>query len=376
MGYSQVAFEKGYFIDNNGAEVQCFIKNQDWKKNPVKFQYKLIDDETIREHSIESVKEFGVEGTSKYVRATVQIERSSLTLKKLSDSYGPDFKTETLFLKTLVEGAASLYHFEEGTIEKFFFKNSQADIAQLVYKKYISGDNTVGENNRYQLQLYGALKCKDIKQSQVENLSYTKKVLISFFLKFNECIGAETIDFDKNSGRDLLKVVVRPGLTYSNIVIGQSLVSLTTDYGKTVGFRLGLLGEFIMPFNNNKWSAIVEPNFQRYNGENDLAGRATYNSLNLPLGVRHSFFLNENSRIFINGFYVLGFNLGTQITERGRNFDSRFAGNVAAGIGFNHLNTYELEFRYHTPRNIFSGLFATRFADYQVVELVFGYTIF
>jgi len=39
--FSQINFEKGYFIDNLGAKTDCYIKNIDWNLNPDTFDYKL-----------------------------------------------------------------------------------------------------------------------------------------------------------------------------------------------------------------------------------------------------------------------------------------------------------------------------------------------
>ena len=40
FSYSQITFEKGYFISNDGIKTECFIKNLDWRNNPTEFEYK------------------------------------------------------------------------------------------------------------------------------------------------------------------------------------------------------------------------------------------------------------------------------------------------------------------------------------------------
>jgi len=39
--YSQINYEAGYFIDNNGKKTECLIKNVAWKNSPLNFEYKL-----------------------------------------------------------------------------------------------------------------------------------------------------------------------------------------------------------------------------------------------------------------------------------------------------------------------------------------------
>jgi len=88
------------------------------------------DIETI---SFEEILEFGIEGASKFIRRSVLIDKSSdhLSLEK-----APSFELETLMLKVLVEGKASLYYYTQGSFQRFFFANNGSEIQQLVYKKY------------------------------------------------------------------------------------------------------------------------------------------------------------------------------------------------------------------------------------------------
>lgn len=109
---AQISFEKGYFISNNNQKIECLIKNMDWKDNPTKFLYKLEEDQNSKTATIQTVKEFGINNVSKYVRFSVSIDRSSENINELSDSRSPIFNNEILFLKTLVEAKASLYYYE------------------------------------------------------------------------------------------------------------------------------------------------------------------------------------------------------------------------------------------------------------------------
>ena len=58
--YSQVEFEQGYLINNDGKRLECLIKNVDWKNSPTKFQYKLNENSEPITASIDGVSEFGV----------------------------------------------------------------------------------------------------------------------------------------------------------------------------------------------------------------------------------------------------------------------------------------------------------------------------
>ena len=79
--YSQISFQKGYYIDNTNQKINCLIKNINWKNNPTKFEYKLSENSESKKTTIKTIKEFGIDNISKYVRSTVNIDRSSVNIK-------------------------------------------------------------------------------------------------------------------------------------------------------------------------------------------------------------------------------------------------------------------------------------------------------
>ena len=181
--YSQISFEKGYYIDNSNQKTNCLIKNIDWKNNPTEFEYKLSENSESKKVTIKSIKEFGIDNFSKYIRSIVNIDRSSENINKLSNDRNPIFKEEELFLKVLVEGKANLYLFEDGSLRRYFFNKENTTIEQLVFKSYKTSNDKIGKNNRFKNQLWNNLKCPNFKITKVENLDYQKNDLIDFFVK-------------------------------------------------------------------------------------------------------------------------------------------------------------------------------------------------
>ena len=72
--FGQIVFNKGYFINNRNEKIECLIKNYDWMYNPVKIEYKLQDASDIVTAGIDSIKEFGINDFSRFVRAEVKID--------------------------------------------------------------------------------------------------------------------------------------------------------------------------------------------------------------------------------------------------------------------------------------------------------------
>jgi len=144
-----------------------------------------------------------------------------------------------------------------------------------------------------------------------------------------------------------------------------------------LGFRVGIEAEFILPFNKNKWAFIVEPTYQYYKSENTKNHvKADYKSIEFPLGIRHYFFLNKNSKIFINGSLIYAFSSNSSIDfEYRKNLEVKPSPNLAFGLGYKHNDKYSLEIRSQTSRQILDN-YITWSSGYKTVSIIFGYSIF
>lgn len=378
--YSQISFEKGYYINNSNQKTNCLIKNIDWKNNPTEFEYKLTENSESKKASLKLIKEFGIDNISKYIRSNVNIDRSSEKFSKLSNHRKPIFKEEELFLKVLVEGKANLYLFEDGNLIRYFYNKGDTDIEQLVFKSYKTSNYKIGKNNSFKNQLWTNLKCPDFKISKVENLDYQKNDLINFFVEYNECNGEKSIIYEKKQKKDLFNLSIRPGFNSSSLSIQNSVSSSRdTDFDNEFGFRFGIEAEFIMPFNANKWSLIIEPTYQYFKSEKEIRNQtviADYKSIEIPFGIRHYFFLNENSKIFINGSYILDLSSDSIIDfSSGTDLEINTRNNLAFGMGYKYNEKYSLELRYQTSREILSDYIAWS-SDYSTLSVIFGYSLF
>lgn len=378
--YSQIYFENGYYIDNTNQRINCLIKNIDWKNNPIGFEYKLSENSEPKKAFIKSIKEFGIDNISKYVRSIVNIDRSSNTINELSNYRNPIFKEEELFLKVLIEGKANLYLFEDRNLRRYFFNKENSAIEQLVFKSYKTSNNKIGKNNRFKNQLWNKLKCPNFKKNKVENLDYKKNELIDFFVEYNECNGEKNINYEEKQKKDLFNLGIRPGFNSSSLSIQNSVSSSRdTDFDNEFGFRFGFEAEFIMPFNKNKWSLIIEPTYQYFKSEKEITNhsvKADYKSIEIPVGIRHYFFLNEDSKIFINCSFIFDFSNNSIIDfSPGTALEIKTRNNLAFGIGYKHNDKYSLELRYQTSREVLSDFLSWN-SDYKTLSIILGYSLF
>jgi len=199
--YAQITLEKGYYIDN-------------------KFRYKISEDTDLSVKSIKTVKEFGINGVSKYIRAKVKIDRSSKNIDELSRERSPVFNEEEIFLRVLVQGKANLYEYLENNIKRYFYNKENTTINQLIFKKYRINAGKIATNYGFRQQLWNNLKCKSIRRDKIEKLDYSKNKLTALFVEYNECNNHnEFINYEEKQKRDLFNLTIRPRVNNSSLEV-------------------------------------------------------------------------------------------------------------------------------------------------------------
>ncbi|WP_430814042.1 outer membrane beta-barrel protein [Carboxylicivirga sp. RSCT41] len=389
--YSQISFENGYFIDESNKKIECLIKNIDWLDNPTEFMYKLSPNEEVQKATIHTVKEFVINDFCKYIRANTKIDRSIDHIDKIGFERNSTSKEELLFLKVLIEGRASLFLYEEGELSRLFYNLDDSEINQLVYKQYIH-EGKIKENNLFKQQLYLNLKCEEIGLNDIERLKYSKGNLIKLFVKYNECAGSNFINYAESKQKnDLFNLTFRPGLNYNSLDIQNSLLpTIKPDFGNNIGVRVGFEAEFILPFNMNKWAIIIEPTYQSFKEEQPtevpehkvLKSKINYNSIELPIGLRHYFFLNDKSKLFVNAsFYAYDIQINSSISLlRSDDYPTKeveieSSRNFALGAGYKLKDKYSLEIRYNSNRDILSK-YNYWSSNYSSLYVILGLSLF
>ncbi len=394
--YSQIVFESGYFIDESNQKIECLIKNIDWYNNPTKFEYKLSQDSEVQTTTVQTVKEFGVNNCFKYIRAKVEIDRSINKIGSFSFERDPVFQEEVLFLKVLLEGPSSLFLYKDGELTRFFYSMDDSEITQLVFKNYATDDDgmTFAENNFYKQQLFLMFKCNDLREKDFELLEYEKRYLERLFVKYNECVDPNYVSNQPKEKKEIINLSLRPGLSYSNLTISNVLYSNTnSEFNNLIGIRFGIEAEFVMPFNKNKWGLIIEPNYQSIKAErtqhsdfirDGFISKIDYKIFQLPVGIRHYFYLNEKSKLFANISCVLNLSEANSSvsffeidgTPRKEYLKIKSASRCSFGLGYKYRNRYSLEMQYKANGDILSDYVYWRSSDFNSFSIIFGYSLF
>lgn len=378
LGNAQIDFEKGYFIDNQGNKKECFIKNLDWKNNPTDFEYKYApENEASILGEIKTISEFGIFGKVKFKRFDLKIDRSKSDINNLRRDRNPQWLNETLFLKVLIEGKATLFSYYDGDLYKYFYSIDGSNPEQLIFIKYLKENDVFAENSYYKYQLETKLKSSKINQKDIESLRYEKKDLEKLFLKYNESQNANVIIYQKEKKDNFnLKLTTSLNFTSLDIIDPSTGFNSSTDMSSKQVYSFGVELEYYLPYNNGKWGLFINPSFFKYENQKSYYGsngalylkedvlyetKVEASNIEIPIGARYHFFFNKNSKLFLSSAYV--FNLGKAKYEfniKGK-FDSNIRNNIAFGLGYVFANKYSLEYRYHTSTEFLGGYWSSKY---------------
>ena len=370
--YSQTAYKTGYFINNNNEKTDCFIKDEDWVNNPSGFTYKLTKESEALQLKINDASEFGFDGNQIYKRFEVSIDLSSNNVSSLSNRKEPEWTKRIVYLKTVTQGNLTLYRYEQGDITKYFYSSTDYITAeQLVYKKYSIGGK-IAENNNFRQQLYNLMKEKYPNKEKFKSVEYQQRELEKLFMEYN---GVEESKQDQKSNKGKINLKVTVGAAIAKLYMQQLVSGEHYNFSDKTIFAGGAELEYILPFNNNKWSLFINPNIQFYknNYKQDVyEADINYKYLQIPVGVRHYMYLNNKSGIFINAAYVFSGNLNSEMIYSRREIPVTIANGSSAmfGAGYSY-SKYSAEIRYNTKHGIVNT--SSWSSEYSSIGIMLSY---
>ncbi|MBZ9650962.1 hypothetical protein [Psychroflexus montanilacus] len=396
---AQTSFKPGYFI-SNGKKTECLIKDEDWRINPVQFEYKLMDTSKVEVRKLYNTSSFGIYKKNKFIKETVEIDQSTDIDFRVNYNKEPEFEKKKVFLRILVEGNATLFKYSDNSLTRFFYQVNTKKIQPLVYKKYrvttkpnATNDGytkvKMAENNTYKQELFNNVFCDDLEIDDVEKLQYKAKDLIIYFKTFNSCNGNQIQYFETKEKRKSFSFYLKGALDRNDVRVTNTVNGgRDIDFGKSFNFRYGVEAEFILPFKNDSWSVFVEPTYHSYSNEasrfssiqvgETLNAEIQYKSLQVPLGVRRYIYLSKQTRLFFNTAIVMDFSKSNNVSFTRR--DGSAAGeiknidipvNFFLGAGVLAFNRLSLETRIYTRRGILGN-----FVYYSNASAVLGFKIF
>ena len=379
---AQITFKAGYYLDNSDNRIDCLIKDVDWKSNPSSFEYKLSESSEVQIGQVQDVKLFQINDFSKFVRKDVQIDRWDV-LSEATTQKHPIYNSETLFLREVIAGPATLYAYVKNSFTTFFYQVSDSQTKQLIRKEYIveteSGYKKRYINNMYKRQLLEDLKSDGISEKQANNLRYYESDFLKFFQKYNTSVGANV----ESAPPPKVKFHFTP-----KVGVVQNALKMTYDFddrynydfGSKTQVRVGLDMELVLPFNRNKWGIFLEPVYTAYKADGDgtiFSDNVDYKAVEFQFGLRHYMFLNEESKIFLNvgAIYAFSINGAEYHPQRySQAFKYFVPAQALVGAGYQY-NKFSVEVRYLGTQNIV-GKQTDWNGKFTSLAFVLGYEIF
>lgn len=266
-------FEDGYYIDLDGNRIETQIEKRNWStwsNSSVLIKTANGSSERI---SIDQITEFGVDGVTKFIVREVQVDRSYDNLDKLGYDPLPNYESDRILLKVLIEGNYGLYLYLEDQLKKFYYSKEGGTITPLAYKRYYKSEteSIIVENNKYLSQLRDINPCEE---AIVLASSYTLESLKKNIEAFNACTG-EAAEFESaNNLKSEFRMSAFVGYNFSSFNVDRVTLNSDSDVsGGGVGF--GANFGFTLPSVSNEFLI----NGQIAYGQFDFDGK-----LAVPLG--------------------------------------------------------------------------------------------
>jgi hypothetical protein len=378
--FSQNLFVRGYYIDNHGRKSEGLIYDKRWNNYPLKIQFKTSGSENAIVLGIDSVSEFGIGNELRYVRKTVNIDRSGVLLNDLDSIREPVFTSEKLFVRLLVSGKHRLYDYRSKNQEKYFIESDTFPITQLIYKKFLTDDLVVGTNRDYQKQLWKYMNCPSVNMQELSQLNYFRKELVSVVMRFNECDKVEAVNLSRPAPYDKFFLTIKGGAGYSDFgVYGLGNYDYDIDFGYLLTPHLGIEAEYLLPFSTRKWGLTAEIGLLNYKSagkERDFSATIDYTSLEVPVGIRYHTYPGRKAELFFSAYYFVNhplrleidYNINIEMIMKSNN-------NLGLGMGFRYNKRISAECRVMWARHM-PGKADSWYSEFRDFSFLIGYTLF
>lgn len=334
--YSQADFKSGYFINENNQKVECLIRDYDWPTVPSQIRYKMSENSEVLTINFDKMKAFQIFDTPHYYQKDV------IAVDRSTENPNVNLTPETVVVQVLIDGSASL--FTDNKV--YFYQVGNEEKKQLVQKQYLEG-SAFRTDNWFRKDLKQTLSCGNM-DARIEKLGYDKLSLTRFFKNYNECADTSYVDYtsiNRTKTKVNMKVAVGAGfhnnfsadVKFRTESAGQW--TKTQDYKTDPNLVIGAEFEVILPFSHENWGVIFTPVYQSIKGRStetyynqfsspystfvpsmgetvhyhtynfELSTENKYSYLELPVGVRKYFHLNNQSKVFVDGSAGLLFSM-------------------------------------------------------------------
>ncbi|NMM48098.1 hypothetical protein [Marinigracilibium pacificum] len=358
LSFSQYKEGNGYLILKDKSQKQGIIQFKNWDSAPDSIT--IISNELKEKISTSDLIEFGVDNEFKFIKKNVEIDIKRRYLGKITNQRIPELREESLFLKVLIEGKASLYKFSENDLDWYFYSIDSSKIEQLIYRKY-EVNSEVRELKMFQQQLNNSFSANSTFEYDYHSLKYKEYMLLNLFLDYNNTNNDLDLNLSKRTKKWHLNLVLRPGLRSSKL----NEFKISNDQSNSI--RIGLNTKIILPMRSERWAINLEPVYHNLEYK-DLGFK--YETLEFNTSFSYSIIKKKDIQLYLSA------GLGTDyiIDQYFEGFNFTGATYLIGGVGSTYKN-FGIELRASSRKNILSE-YINYNTNITAYEVILGYTFF
>lgn len=383
----QSTYESGYIVLEDGGRKTVSIYNYGWVNNPERFRYREPGSEETILGTLDDVTEFGLaDGSLRYLRQSVNIDRSGIRPDYLSESSEPEYERVTVFLEWLVDGEVDLFRWEEKDNAHYFFRAGAAEPEELISRRYRKENRIYSREYFFRGQLRRGLNCEYLAEHDFRNLAYATKDLVLIIKAANACRDAQVTTSIREAKGRRFNLTARLGASHLS-----GDLRLDGPFGRdrlplsgAVAPRIGLEVEYRIPLAGNRWGVFGELAYYHYATEKlgdeprplvSLDHRAA----GLDLGVRRYVFFGDKFALFgqfagsikipLDGSSI-SYRRSAAIAPLTLTSDWSFA--LGGGLGLSFDNTYLLSIEYFTDQD-YLQTYLRQSTEVKALSVVLGY---
>jgi hypothetical protein len=255
-------FVEGYVLLNNGDTLKGLIDDQEWKTNPEVVSFKSSPGSPLTFYTPLTIRSFRILKGDLYFSFVGDVESSLLATSGLKSDPAPSPVKDTVFLRSLVIGKASLYYlFGENGREHYFIQKDNDSITELIYKKYLVNDGNgthIRQVEIYKSQLAKFLSdCEEVAVAMMDiPVTYSKYSLVHTIQHYNKCQGApETFVEEKEKWK--FEISLAGGINSSRLLFSSDDDFWNqVSFEKSLGYAAGAGLNIVIPRDRGRWSYL------------------------------------------------------------------------------------------------------------------------
>ena len=243
----------------------------------------------------------------------------------------------------------------------------------------------------YKQQLLSAFNsCQTINNNAYQGLRYATSSLEKLFVKYNTCLGVEAVTYDVTKyKKNLFRLKARVGVDNGSLDIRRSNENLNASFDKELNLSYGAEVEIRLPFKkSDNWTAYTGILFRNYSSETTIATSSqnnpfqdvstTYNSFQIPVGLRYYFDVYKDVKLFIDASYIFDWptdlKLEYSISGERNDLSNVTTNSFGIGAGVNYKR-FDVSAIYKTKRDPYRVGSNGIDSDYSEISLSLAYRI-